>query len=112
VLDPYGEVVRPAGELDERGMSLRAIDQQFMTRELVAAGFGRRLILRDIDRTAHVWIRRVKSAAGLSDTNSRSDDDGIVVESLSTAARHPIIPSQSPNDCGARRDRLYSAHAV
>jgi hypothetical protein len=57
-------------------------------------------------------MRKVRGRP-LSDTNSRSDDDdGIVVESLSTAARRPITPSQSANDYGARRDRLYSAHAT
>jgi hypothetical protein len=41
VLDSYGEVVRPAGELDQWGKSLRAIDKELLTGELVAAGFPR-----------------------------------------------------------------------
>jgi hypothetical protein len=54
VLDAHGEVVALTGELDQSGMALRRIDQEIMTRGLVAAGFGRRLSLRDIDRTGHV----------------------------------------------------------
>lgn len=50
-------------------MALRAVDQQLVTRELVAAGFGLRLTLRDIDKTGQSVL----------DANSRSDDDGIVV---------------------------------
>ena len=61
MLDPHGEVVALPGERDQSGMLLRAIDQELMTRELVAVGFARGLTLRDIKETGHVWTGRETS---------------------------------------------------
>jgi hypothetical protein len=97
MLDPDGEVVALPGELDQSGMSLRGIDQEFMTRELVAVGFGRGLALRDITGTGHVWTGRETSIASPYRRDSRSDDDGIVVEPLSNCAgcRRSVTPSEA-----------------
>ena len=54
MLDVHREVVALAGEFDQSGMALRAVDQELMTRQL-AAGFCRRLTLRDLDSTGHFW---------------------------------------------------------
>lgn len=111
VLDVHGEVVALAGKLDQSGTALRGIDQEIMTRELATAGFRRRLTLRDIDRTGHICTGTRRVRVRLSHANSRVDDDGIVVESLSTAA-DVRPPSQEPDDCGGRLATLSSAHAV
>jgi hypothetical protein len=113
VLDVYGEVVGPAGELDQSGMLLPAIDQELMTRELWPAAVSRRQTLGNIDRIGHVWTGRETSAVGPDPTRiRRSDDDGIVIESLSTTAVTPHHTIVSSNDYGGRRGRRYSAHAV
>ena len=54
VLDVHREVVALAGEVDQSGMAFGVVDQELMTRRL-AAGFCRRLTLRDIDSTGHLW---------------------------------------------------------
>jgi hypothetical protein len=97
MLDPHGEVVALPGERDQSGMPLRAIDQELMTRELVAVGFARGLTLRDIKETGHVWTGRETSMASPYRRDSRSDDDGIVVEPLSNCGgcRRSVTPSKA-----------------